>query len=286
MEEKVSTVQEDIQQIKNLLMKNQENREFPALPSYAQKVKSSDSVIVIKNKVNGQGIEKNVLQEAAVSSRVGISSTYNNKQGDTVIICESEAGKQRLTANLKEKVKDRDIITPAQRTPTIRVTGMNENHETNEVFELAKELNRDKGIIIDDQNFKVFRVRPHAKNDKLFQATVRVSNEIRQAIMDAGDKLHVGLTVCTVYDHFHVKRCDKCQGFNHYKDKCGNDPICGRCAGPHDTEGCNIEHFKCVNCAKNNHDETDHVASNPHCKSYVAAQKKIEQSIGFYKKKN
>ena len=294
MEERVSTVQEDIATIKNLLLNG--STEFPNLAtanpavSYAQQVahhpvKPSDSVLVIKNKEN-EVINKDIIKEAAVNSRVGINSTYNNKAGDTVIICESEAGKQRLTANLREKVKDRDIITPAQRTPTIRVTGMIEKYDTKTVFELAKELNADKGVLIDDQNFKVFNIRPHAKNDKLFQATVRVSNEIRQAIDNAGNKIHVGLTICHVYDHFHVKRCNKCQGFNHYKDKCGNDPICGKCAGSHDTEGCNVEQFKCANCSKNKYDETNHKTSDPNCKSYVAAQNKIEQSIGFYKKKN
>ena len=126
------------------------------------------------------------------------------------------------------------------------------------------------------------------KIQKLFQATVRVSNDIRQAIDEAGKKLYVGLTLCPIYDHFHIKRCNKCQGFNHYKDKCDNDPICGGCAGPHETEGCNVavEQPKCANCAKNNFEETNHLASDPHCKSYEAAQKKLEQTIGFYKKKN
>ena len=161
---------------------------------------------------------------------------------------------------------------------------MEEEHSTETVLQLAKEQNRDKGINIDAENFKVLFVRKHAKNANLFQAVVRVTNDIRVAIQNVGNKLHVGLTVCPIYDHFHVRRCNKCQGFNHYKDKCESDPICGKCAGAHETEGCASEQPKCTNCVKNKHDDTNHLASDPLCKSYMAAQKKLEQSIGFYKK--
>ena len=288
VEDKVSSVQEDIAQIKNML--TQRNSEFPPLPAQipaaTKKPASSDSVIVIKNHGRENPVNRNTLRQAAVDSRAGVSAAYENKQGNTVLVVENEKAKDRLAANIREIVTDRDIVTPHQRMPTIRVTGMNENHAPNTVFSLAKELNLDKGIKIDDKNFKVLFVRPHMKNPKLFQATVRVSNEIRQAIHDAGNYMYVGLNHCPIFDHFHVKRCNKCQGFNHYKEQCENDPICGKCSGPHETESCSAEQHKCINCHKNNFDNTNHLASDPFCKSYVAAQKKLEQSIGFYKRKN
>ena len=290
MEDRVSSVQDDIQEIKNILINGQQNREIPVQPAtamtYAQKVKSSDSVIIIKKNEHDQAIDRNTITEAAVSSRAGISSAYENKQGHMVVVCESEAAKQRLTSNLKEKVKDREIITPAPRQPTIRITGMEENHSTNTVFELARDLNVDKGIHIDEDNFKVLFVRPHAKNAKLFQAVVRVSNEIRVAIKNASDKLFVGLTLCPIFNHLHIKRCNKCQKYNHFKDKCENEATCGKCAGSHETEACTNDQVKCTNCAENKYTDTNHLASDPHCKSYVAAQKKLEQTIGFYKEKN
>ena len=287
MEERVSSLQDDLKVIKELLTNGQTNPVAPApqvtppTKTYAQ---ASDSVIVIKNKNHAQAVDRNTIKEAVHDSRVNVSGVYDNKQGNTVLVCESEAGKERLAANLRGRVKDRDINTPAQRTPTIRITCMEEEHSTETVLQLAKEQNRDKGINIDAENFKVLFVRKHAKNANLFQAVVRVTNDIRVAIQNVGNKLHVGLTVCPIYDHFHVRRCNKCQGFNHYKDKCESDPICGKCAGAHETEGCASEQPKCTNCVKNKYDDTNHLASDPLCKSYMAAQKKLEQSIGFYKK--
>ena len=297
MEEKVTSVQESIQEIKNLL-KNapapqaQEpvNPDYPPLPPaggiYSRKVKPSDSVIVIDNDAQAHPIERKVLQDAAFTTGVAVSSTYQNKKGNTVVICESEAAKVRLVADLRERVKDRQIKTPAQRLPTIHIAGMEENFPKERIFNDVKIKNKDKGIHIDESNFKVLFTRPHAKNAELFQAIVCVSNEVRAAIAAAGDKLSVDLTICNVFDHFHVRRCNQCQGYHHFKDTCTKPPRCGNCAGDHQTEDCTSAVVKCANCVDNKYEDTSHKASDPNCKSYIAAQKKLEQSIGFYKTKN
>ena len=249
---------------------------------------SSDAVIVIKKNGTGEDgtVDRKIIRDAAVSSRAGVKSTYTNSQGHLVVVCENEAAKQRLVPNLKEKVKDREIVTPAQRTPTIRITGMDEQHNADTILNYVREQNQDRGIKIDENNFKVIHIRAHAKNPRLFQAVARVSNEVRAAIQNAGDKLHVGLTICPIFDHFHVIRCFRCQGFNHFMDKCSKAPLCGKCAGPHDTNDCTSGEIKCTNCVANRHERTNHPASDPNCASYLAAQKKLQETIGFYKVKN
>ena len=163
---------------------------------------------------------------------------------------------------------------------------MDENHDAKTVFEYARDQNLDRGIKIDENNFKVLFIRQHAKNSDLYQAVVRVSNEIHAAIENADNKLFVGTTRCPIYDHFHVKRCNRCQGYNHFMDKCKKGPICGKCAGPHLTDDCDTGQVKCANCSANKLPDTNHLASDPMCTSYKAAQKKLEQTIGFYKQKN
>ena len=291
IEDRVASVQDDLKQIKDALTRPpQEQGEpsvFPRLqPSYADKVKSSDCVIVIKKGENDEAASRSIINDAAVSSKVGVSSSRENKRGDTVLVVENEAAKTRLAANLREKLTTHDITTPASRMPTIRVTGMEQNFSAEQVFNYARDLNEDKGIQINESDFKVLFIRPHFKNPAWFQATVRVSNEVRAAIERAGDKLHIGLKRCLVYDHFHIRRCNHCQGYNHYKDKCNNTAVCGKCAGPHETETCRSEEKKCANCSNNNFTDTNHEASDPICQSYKNAQKKLEQSIGYYKGKN
>lgn len=203
-----------------------------------------------------------------------------------MLVVENEAAKTRLAANLREKLTTHDITTPASRMPTIRVTGMEQNFTPEQVFNYARDLNEDKGIKINQSDFKVLFIRPQHKTPSLFQATVRVSNEVRAAIERAGDKLHIGLKRCLVYDHFHIRRCNHCQLYNHYKDKCNNTAVCGKCAGPHETQTCTSDQKKCVNCSNNKFLDTNHEASDPTCQSYKNAQKKLEQTIGFYKGKN
>lgn len=288
VQENVSTVQNDVRELKEAFLKF--NSDFPALPQASNdsnpgQVQSSDAVIVINNEEQ-QPVDRKTISAASYSSKAAVSTTYQNKQGNTVLICESEEAKNRLAADLKDRVKDRPIITPAQRLPTIRITGMEEEFSKAKIFDEIKVRNQNKGITIDENNFKVLFTRPHAKDPKLFQAIVRVSNEVRAAIKRAGDKLYVDLTLCHVWDHFHIRRCNQCQGYNHFKDTCTKTPCCGNCAGNHQTEDCQSDQVKCTNCVANKYENTDHQTSDPKCKSYMNAQKKLEQSIGFYKTKN
>ena len=288
MEDSVSEIKQVIQVIKDHLIGGQPHSDFPPLPMPS---KPSDSVLVLKKPADKPSVDPRTIKQAVLSSRAGVSSTYVNPRGETVMKFENDAARDRLAANLREKVGRDEIFLPPSRMPTIRVTGMDENHTPEEVFSSAKDLNAEHGIIINENNFKVLFVRPHAKNANKFQATVRVSNEIRSLIQHRDNKLYVGVNLCHIFDHFHVKRCNLCQGYNHYKEdkntkiKCTKDPICGKCAGPHETDTCHVTDFKCFHCVANKFDH-GHETSNPQCKSYIAAQKKLEQSIGFYKKKN
>ena len=287
MDETISSVKDDVQMIKDILLNGQKNPDIPVQNTYAQVVKSSDSVVVIKKGAEAEVVNRDIIKDASINSKVGISSTYNNNKGDTVLVCDSEQGKNRLVANLKEKIKNREIITPQPKRPTIRVTGLDLEPTPAEVLSSAKELNAEKGILIDEDNFKVIKIKPHFKNNKKFQVIVRVSNDIRAAIERADNFLFVCLNRCHVFDDLHVKRCNLCQGYNHYRDQCNKTvPVCGKCAESHETEQCTPEQAKCVNCTNNRFEETGHYTSDKNCRSYIAAQKKLEQSIGFYKQKN
>ena len=291
LEESITDIKQDILAIKNHVLTEQPRIDNVNFPPLQQPSKPSDSVLVVKKPADKPSADREMIKAAVINSRVAVSSTYVNKRGDTVMILDNEASKDRLAANLRETVGPSEIVLPVSRMPTIRITGMDENFTPQAVFDSAKELNSDRGINIDNNNFKVLFIRPHSKDPKKFQATVRVSNQIRVAIDHGDNKLFVGLNRCPIYDHFHVKRCNLCQGYNHYKtnkqtkEDCKKAPVCGKCSGPHETDTCRVTEFKCVHCVENKHD-SNHQTSDPNCPSYLVAQKKLEKSIGFYKKKN
>ena len=140
--------------------------------------------------------------------------------------------------------------------------------------------------------FDVLYVRPQ-RQGKRFQACIRVSNEIRKFIQHLGDRLYIGMYSCNVYDHFYVKRCNNCQKYHHYQDKCKAErPNCAKCAGEHrtaDCTRCQSANFvpTCINCK---HEKTSfthtHEATSLECPTYKAAQDKLKKSISFYSSKN
>ena len=161
MEDSVKDLKQDIQIIKDHVMAGPSHAEYPPLPSPS---KPSDSVLVVKKPVDMPFADKNTIKQAVLSSRAPVSSSYVNNRGDTVMILQDAAAKDRLAANLREKVGNAEIVSPTVRSPTIRVTGMDEKHTPLEIFSSAKDLNAERGIEINEDNFKVLSVRNHAKD--------------------------------------------------------------------------------------------------------------------------
>ncbi|GBM80700.1 hypothetical protein AVEN_137221-1 [Araneus ventricosus] len=66
-------------------------------------------------------------------------------------------------------------------------------------------------------------------------------------------KLPIHWTMHQVREFFHIKRCNKCQGFRHLAKDCpSNRPSCGSCAGHHPTTKCRSSQVVCINCAMHN----------------------------------
>ena len=130
--------------------------------------------------------------------------------------------------------------------------------------------------------------------NKLYQASVRVSNSIRKFIENRDNYLSIGLYRCKVYDHFYVKRCNRCQKYGHYKAQCqASKPVCAQCSGNHDTTECpemSKPSFQpvCVNCFNSNENSQQHThsAADRTCPTYQLEQNKLKKSISYYAQKN
>lgn len=87
--------------------------------------------------------------------------------------------------------------------------------------------------------------------------------------MFAGGK---SLDVVDVIWDREVRRCYKCQCYGHLAKFCtAATPVCGRCAGNHDTKECSGDAtLKCSNCGEG------HRAGDPKCRIQAAAVKKLK----------
>ena len=283
--------------MKTLVQKREEIPVSSVLPapnlSYADKVKStsSSSVIVIKKKRNGPSADIEKIHLAAVNTNASVSNAYSNHCGDTVVVLENQESKDSLLPVLQQEMDSEqfEVVAPAPKLPTITIINITRDYTKEDLLERVKSQNASKfsGINIDETSFKIIYMRKHVRNDKLFKAVVRVSNEIRYAMEKAGDKVNIGLSSCPVFDEYFVKRCNHCQRFNHWKNDCPMDkPVCGRCGGEHDTRVCDSEVVKCCNCVQAKFTNTAHETSSRTCKSYTDAQLKVKSTINYYKRNN
>ena len=156
------------------------------------------------------------------------------------------------------------------------------------MFVIANPAVRD--LVDSGEEFSIMATKEQLRDKTKQQCTVRVSNKIRQAIELQGNRLYAGSNSCSVYDHFYIKRCNKCQKYNHYQSECKNPAsICGHCSEKHESSSCpkaKQDSFIpcCNNCkaSKRTDDMHTHTTFDRTCPSYQAEQNRLRKSIAYY----
>ena len=134
-----------------------------------------------------------------------------------------------------------------------------------------------------DDHMQYLDTKPLRNNSDLFQATFKVSKQLRLLLKRNSDRLIVGIISCKVYDRVFVKRCALCQDYGQYfaQCPCKEEPNCALCAGCHETKNCpnpDSEERKCVNCVRNKLDGTNHAASSKSCPIFQEELEKCTHS--------
>ena len=255
--------------------------------SYADMAKGEKSILVIKKNAHGESAKMEDVQQVAVDTGSAVTTAYTNPTGDTVIVCENQNSHEKMKPALEETMSDFTVVSPPVRKPTINIAGISSDYTKDELFRVIQTQNRDRGLNITPDNFQILFTKKHARDAGLFMAVVRVSDDIRDAIKRAGNKLCIRSVACPVFDRFFVRRCNYCQGLNHWKDDCQQEsPTCGKCSGQHETLVCTSHSLKCINCTTAGHRKTNHETSWHKCAAYVTAQEKFKTTINYYSKSN
>ena len=305
MEEEISNVKKSVEQgfteMRDMMSKinkasnDSSESSIPTGPSWADiaggksSSKSTSSVLVIKKLKNGPPADIDAVHKAAINTNAAISKAYRNNSGDTVVVLENQTSKESILPELgKEMDKERfSVVSVKERLPTISIVNIDREYTKEELLNLVKKQNTARlgNIEVNEDSFKIIFMKKQYKNPNLHKAVVRVSSEIRHAIEKSGDHLNIGLTSCSVYDDFFIRRCNRCQAFNHWKDDCPKDTpvICGRCGENHDTKTCKSSVLKCCNCTRAGLTEVNHESSSPKCQAYHEAQKRLHDTINYYK---
>ena len=243
-------------------------------------------------------LQSKALEKSVTSSGIQINGQYVNKKGDQVFILPSQDARTKLKDELTTTgVPVQHITEPKQRYPAISVVGIPTHFDKNSKDSLVEVLlnqnpNISSLVKADNSMFEVLAVKTVRSNSNINQAIIRLSDNIRYAIKNMGNKLFCGMSSCKVYDQLYIKRCNRCQEFGHYAKECTGSVCCGICASSeHESTACqysgNAQELNllcCINCKKsglNDHMKT-HQANSMNCPAYKAKQEKLKSSLSYY----
>ena len=263
-------------------------------PSYASTLSTPAprSVLVVES----QSDESSSLQVEKIitDNSIHVDKSYKNRKGATVYVCPTDSDRKCLKDKLSElNLPEVKIFQPPEKLPTLSVANLPQEISKEGLHDMILHSQPEiRQLVTDGESLSVLNVRKQRNNDN-FQATVRVSNKVRSLIAKQRDRIYLGSRSHYVFDHFHVKRCNKCQSFNHYAQDCSADHhTCGHCAGRHTSDDCPVKGLPASKCCNNckgspfDSEKISHSAFDRNCPSYRSAQTKQKGQISYYQSKN
>ena len=217
--------------------------------------------------------QNKIVNKIAVDKKVSITKSFKKKNGDTVIVCNSRETRDSLKGHIENAIPQIEIKSSDNCKYTIVKILTEQNYFLRAYF-------ADENL---NDHIKFIDTKPLRNNSELFQATFKISKQLRQHLTKHGDRLIIGIISCKVYDRVYVKRCANCQHFGHYfaQCPCKDEPSCALCGNNHETRSCPTPETsvkKCINCVRNGQENTNHAASSTDCPIFKRELKAYTQS--------
>ena len=265
-------------------------------------VKKDKVTVCIKS--DGTNIDMSQVKEVVTSNGIQISkASVNSKNGDVYVDFPSNEQRDKLVPLLNDKLQGKTIVNVKSKCPIITIRNVPDFVDESDFIEKVKVQNKLIAEKIDGgSEFSVVFSKEHKlksgftrrldnNSDMVHQIVVRVSEDIRQALKSAGDKIFIGFTSLRVFDRFYVKSCAHCHRFGHYHAECQLNPCCGYCGDAnHTSNDCPVHqlkdqsNYKCVNCKDAGKPEVGHSSHWHKCPTYIEQQKKMMMNIPYYTK--
>ena len=258
------------------------------------RVQNMKASLVIKQSENGAP-NINSLRELAVKNQIPVANVRVSKKGDTYIQCPTSKDRDKLQPLLQVDYGDK-VNALTEKLPHISIVDIDklDTHDTtesskNDILSNIRSQNPEiANLISTGEEFTILFIKDGKSTNKC-TAVARVSSRIRNLIKNNRNRLYIGINSCCVFDRFFVKRCNNCQEFGHYKDKCTNEVKCGHCGGDHQSDNCELKKdstdpslLSCCNCKASGLNDKGHSTFWNKCPAYVIAQKKLRSSIPYY----
>ena len=107
------------------------------------RAKPAESVLVV-NKALDPGVDKtntNLVENMVIESRIPVKRSFTNKNGNLVVVCDSEESRNELKEKVSASNNDIEMRTPKENRPVISIVGLSKNYEKEEVVDLLQKQN-------------------------------------------------------------------------------------------------------------------------------------------------
>ena len=117
----------------------------------SQRTERLRSMVLIKNDNDGKPINKSILEESCVKSKIGIVNTMTlKKSNDTAIILNSRSDAETLRQKLSQTSPQHTTSTVASKTPRITVVGLEREYTKDEMEEMLVSQNSGINLLVND----------------------------------------------------------------------------------------------------------------------------------------
>ena len=247
------------------------------------------SLLARRNAESGRSVDIEKLEQAAIKYGIPVNSVHVSASGDTFVNLPNKVSSDKLQPLLQEM--NHDVITLKSKLPTITLLGVTQKYSKTDIINAILKQNEVIRVLVEENgsHLSVVYTKEPSEDGTYHQIVLRVSPDIRRAIENHNNKLHMGKVLHKVVNRFYVRRCNNCQCYGHYQDKCPtpDSPVCGYCSQDgHCSKDCPIKSgqtndFCCHNCKSKDMEFKGHSTFWYNCPAYKEQQKKLERSIDY-----
>lgn len=263
--ENVNIVKEAIRNNDDKLKKMESNIMNKERLTYADKVKElNEPVVLVIPKDKQTSITTCTEVKSKIDPmKVPIHSLSKSTKGTVILKGKPKADIEEIKKYAEVQMGNKYSVKITElKKPRIKVVGMSEKLEVEDIVKKIKVQN----TTLNDADITVLQIY----GNRCYNAILEIDSVHFNKIMSS-KRINIGWDRCIVYEHFLIRKCFKCNGYNHKYADCTNKVSCKKCSGEHDIKDCDSEIVKCINCSSVNKKlnlnfDTNHKAHSVECK--------------------
>lgn len=247
----------------------------PSGPSYANVVSASTAVrhetrrpapptssILIKPSSSSSSKGDVVNQVSRLlgssSSDATMVKSFSDKNGNTVLKFRSSDDVTTIADNIRTKL-GLEARSRSTLKPKMTLTHVPAHVNVNDNFR-AQMLEQNPWLADCLRDGGELEVLFHYKPKDFHSVVLKMSANVRAAVLEHNSTIILSNCACPVRDRFHVLRCSNCCKTGHKTADCKVNSVCGFCSEAHRSEVCphkdDSSKYRCCMCSTNNEHST------------------------------